>query len=328
MRQVLGLPPGVEARSLNTAANQLLHSLQSNKGIELSIVSALWVDRRIALAPNFVNLCSECFHAVAETLDMKNPASAGAINKWAAEKTRGKISTIVSAESIAATATLIANAVYFKGKFLFPFRKEATQPRPFHLALGREKLVPMMQKTGMRTRYRTGKRCEAAALRYSGGEANRPFSASAIELILVLPERGVSPEAILKEDLFALFRDPEEWVELELLMPRFNVDFEARLNQPLTQMGMGIAMKFPGADFVPMGSELFFIDTVVHKTRLEMDEEGTTAAAATTGDLVLGSSMVQRQLRKKTLVFDRPFAVLLRDTANGALLFAGVVYEP
>jgi serine protease inhibitor len=125
-----------------------------------------------------------------------------------------------------------------------------------------------------------------------------------------------------------LFQNPREWIELELYMPRFNLDFESRLNKSLSQMGMGIAMKFPGANFIPMGSDLFFIDTVLHKTRLEVDEEGTTAAAATLVGVALGSAKIRREPKRKVLVFDRPFAVLLRDAENGALLFAGVVYEP
>jgi len=93
-------------------------------------------------------------------------------------------------------------------------------------------------------------------------------------------------------------------------------------------MGMGIALRYPGADFAPMGSDLFYIANVVHKTRLEVDEEGTVAAAATSMQTLCASAMVRREPETKTLVFDRPFAVLLRDDRSGVVLFAGVVYEP
>jgi serpin B len=86
---------------------------------------------------------------------------------------------------------------------------------------------------------------------------------------------------------------------------------------------MGIAFQYPGADFSALGSPLFFLGEVIHKARLEVDEEGTVAAAATTVYYTLDKALPQ-----KTLVFDRPFAVLLRDTRTGAILFVGVVYEP
>ena len=86
-------------------------------------------------------------------------------------------------------------------------------------------------------------------------------------------------------------------------------------------MGMAVAFQ-PGADFAPMGSHGFFIGSVIHKTRLEVDEEGTTAAAATAVNMLTSVPRVQ------TLVFNRPFALLLCDTQTNAILFAGVVYEP
>jgi serpin B len=103
----------------------------------------------MTLAPEFVSLCAEYFDALVRTLEMKNPVSAKIINDWVAEKTRGKILGIVSAEALRETATLITNAVYFKGKFHIPFQAEATRPRPFHLANGRQEQVPMMRKVGM-----------------------------------------------------------------------------------------------------------------------------------------------------------------------------------
>jgi serpin B len=327
IRKVLQLPAAAEARELNQAAKHLLEALGSKGGIELSIGNALWMDGQAPLAPEFVGLCSEFFDAVAQTLNMKDPASAAVINNWIAEKTRGKISAMVDPMSLAAMTSVITNAVYFKGRFQFPFRKEATQPKPFHLANGRVKQVLMMHKTGAGAQYRRGDRCEAVALRYAGPEEKGPYAASEVELILALPDKGTSPEAILGGHLSALFQNPSEWIEVELYTPRFRLDFESRLNESLREMGMGIAMKFPGANFTPMGSDLFFIDTVLHKTRLEVDEEGTTAAATRLG-VTLGRAMIRREPKRKVLVFDRPFAVLLRDAEDGALLFAGIVYEP
>jgi serine protease inhibitor len=327
MRRSLRIAGDAEALKWNAEAKQLVQELQRKAGIELSIGNALWVDSQLSLAPEFVNLCAEYFDALVQTLEMKNPASAKIINDWVSEKTREKISAIVSAEALRETATLITNAVYFKGKFHIPFGAEATRPKPFHLANGQQKQVPMMHKVGMGAQYRSGNGCEAAVLRYAGGETKGFRRASDIELILILAKRD-SPEKIFREDLSPLFQNPDREIVLNLALPRFKMDFESGLNQSLELMGMGIALRYPGADFVPMGSELFYIANVLHKTRVEVDEEGTVAAAATSMVTLCSSARVRREPETRTLVFDRPFAVLLRDSTSGAVLFAGVLYEP
>ena len=115
-------------------------------------------------------------------------------------------------------------------------------------------------------------------------------------------------------------------VDLELCVPRFAIHFDCELKEPLTRLGMGIAFQYPDADFSALNSEGFFLGEVIHKTYLEVDEEGTVAAAATEVMDTLGAYDPVR-IEQKTLLFNRPFAVLLRDT-TGTILFAGVIYDP
>jgi serpin B len=176
----------------------------------------------------------------------------------------------------------------------------------------------MMRNYGLPDSYRSGKEFEAAVLRYKD---------SGIELYMLLPTRGTSPEQILTEHSVRELLVAKGPIELDLSMPRFTIDFSSGLKESLTRLGMGIAFQYPGADFLALGSPLFYLSEVTHRTRLEVDEEGTVAAAATAVVMTLGACMPQR-VETKTLVFDRPFAVLLRDTVTGAIIFAGVVYEP
>ena len=176
----------------------------------------------------------------------------------------------------------------------------------------------MMRIVGLSGSYRSGKRFEAAVLRYKD---------SRIVLYVLLPARGTSPEQILTEESVHEMLPAKESFELDLSMPRFTVAFSSDLRASLTRLGMGIAFQYPGADFSSLGAPPSFIGGVLHKTRLEVDEEGTVAAAATAMGVALSSLGPQRIIRK-ILVFDRPFAVLLRDTITGAIVFVGVVYEP
>jgi len=319
MRKVLALPADASEAAVNESAAALLKSLMSQGEAELAIANALWVDVSSTIAPDFVRLCQEIYDAAARTLDLNQPSSATTINEWVSEKTRGKISSIVTPKRIAGSPAILTNAIYFKGKFCIPFRKELTRPKAFYLTDGRDKVVPMMRNGGLPDSYRSGKRFEAAVLRYKD---------SGIALYMLLPIRGTSPEQVLTEESVQETLLAKESCELDLSMPRFKIDFTCNLRESLTRLGMGIAFQYPGADFSALGAAPFFIGEVIHKTCLEVDEEGTVAAAATAVMVPLSARRMPHRVKTKTLVFDRPFAVLLRDTITGAIIFVGVVYEP
>jgi len=319
MRQTLAVPAGVSEDALHESAAALMKTLQSQKGIELSIANALWSDASLPLAADYVARCRNFYQAEATTLDFsKAKAAADTINGWVSQKTHDKIPAIVDQISFAAAKAILTNAVYFRGRWDYQFSKALTQDAPFHLPGGREKKVPMMHRPSIRNAYRSGKGFEAAALPYENSQA---------VLYAILPAPDHSPEEVLATIKLDELRLPAEPNELDLRLPRFSLDFgPASLKPTLSHMGMGAAFEGRG-DFRPMGSPLFFVSDVLHRTRLEVDEEGTVAAAAT-AVLMAPTAMPPRKLLQKTLVFDRPFALLLCDLQTGAILFAGVVYEP
>ena len=166
--------------------------------------------------------------------------------------------------------------------------------------------------------YRSGNKFEAAALRYTD---------SNIALFVLLPQKGTRPEEIMTvESLKELFVEHSS-IDVDLSVPRFTIEFATRLKELLEQMGMGIAFKHSEADFSPMGGQQFFISEVAHKTKLEVDEEGTIAAAATDTEMCLESLAEPARRQLKTLVINRPYSILLADTATGVVLFAGAIYE-
>jgi serine protease inhibitor len=107
------------------------------------------------------------------------------------------------------------------------------------------------------------------------------YKDSGIALYMLLPARGTSPEQILTEESVQEMLLAKTSFELDLSIPRFTVDFSSDLRESLTHLGMGIAFQYPGANFSSLGAPPFFIGGVLHKTRLEVDEEGTVAAAET-----------------------------------------------
>jgi serpin B len=312
MRQALAVPPGLSDDQLRGSASALMKVLQAERGAELLIANGLWSDSSMPMSQDFVKRCNTFYQADVTSLDFQKPAAANEIEKWVKEKTHGKISGLISPDALLNTRALLTNAVYFHGKWAHQFPKNETAPQSFHLATGGVKKVQMMHQDSLAGAYRQGDGFEAAALDYRD---------SHIRLYAILPSRGSSPEQALAKISMDKLKASAGHVELDLRMPRFTLDYKEELKDTLSGMGMDAAFQ-SGADFAPMGSPGFFIGGVVHKTRLEVDEEGTTAAAAT------GVAMLASAPRVKSLVFDRPFALLLCDTQTNAVLFAGVVYEP
>jgi serpin B len=306
----------VSEESLHQATAALLKSLNSQQDIELSIANALWSDSGFPLAPRFVQQSKDLYAADARTLNFSEPGAADVINEWVKQKTHDKIPSIVSPDVVRVSKAILTNAVYFRGKWSVPFPKDDTKPATFHLAGGREKQTPMMHVGALKGAYRSGDGYEAAGLAYGS---------STIKLFAILPATGKAPEDVLAKLSVKDLLSPASPAELNLSLPRFKFDFSYKLKDPLEQMGMGEAFR-PGAHFAPMGSPRFFIGEVLHKTHVEVDEEGTVAAAATA--ITMRATAIMRQPNIKTLVFDRPFAVVLCDTATGTILFAGVVYDP
>ena len=318
IRQALSVSPSMSEDTLHQSISALLKSLQSQKGVELSIANALWSNQRWPLAARFVQQCHKFYEAQATTLDFTQPSSvANTINNWVKEKTKGKIPEIVSPAAVREAKAILTNAVYFKGGWTYIFDKDLTKPGTFHLADGKEKQVPLMHQSSIKEAYRSGEGFEAAAL---------PYENSEMVMYAILPAPDKSPEEILDGISIEKLRNASELNELDLRLPRFALDFSAALKTTLEHMGMSAAFQM-GAEFGPMGSPNFYIGDVLHRTRLEVDEKGTVAAAATAVG-VLGGVMMPRPILKKVLVFDRPFAILLCDARTGTILFAGVIYEP
>jgi serine protease inhibitor len=326
IRQALEVPQAASETELRESASALSHSFGQRDGVELSIANALWSDRQITLAAAFIEICKDYYDAEASSLDFADPGAAAAINAWVKQKTGGKISDVVSPRVVAASKAILTNAVYFKGKWQRPFDKKLTRDGPFHLAGGGEKTVPLMHQSDLRDVYRSGDGYEAAVLPY-GPPASQKAGTADIVLCAILPAGPRGPEEVMAKLSIADLLSKRQPVELDLALPRFTLDFDASLKDVLGRMGMGVAFIRGAPDFSPLGSRLFFVGDVIHKTRLEVDEEGTVAAAAT-AVLARRAVVMSPKIGKKTLVFDRPFGLLLCDRRTGAALFAAVVYEP
>jgi serpin B len=309
---------GLAPDSLNAACKDLNESLNSQTNVILNLASAIWFQEGIHLKPGFVATNSRFFHAGLAPVDFQKPASAQIINDWADNSTHGKIKDVVQWPFDPLTKVILANAIYFKGQWAHPFDKSATKPRAFHLARGETKPTPMMwqRKT---FDYQEGDGFQAVRLPYAGGR---------LQMYLFLPNPSSSPAKLLagmdsntwRDKILPGFRDREG----TLAFPRFKLEYDVVLNDPLEALGMRHA--FDDADFSAMASERLFVSKVKQKSFVEVNEEGTEAAAVTTGVMAAGIAM--EPPKPFEMIVDRPFFFVIGDDKTQSILFMGLVFDP
>jgi serpin B len=227
------------------------------------------------------------------------------------------------------TALLLINAVYFKGNWETAFKEANTQPGPFMLTNGTQQLVPLMRQRSEHIGYQKGTGWQAVQLHYSG----YPRSAS---MQVFIPDAPTDLPAFIEGlttenwgQWQANFAQQHGAVEVDLMLPRFRLEWEQDLTSALHGLGLGPALD-PGADFTPMGfsNEMpGFISQITHKTYLSVDEQGTEAAAVTAMMWMAGGGPATPP-RRVVVRADRPFFCAIVDNETGTILFSGAVYQP
>jgi serpin B len=311
---------GLPAGSLNEACRNLNQSLTSLPGVTLNLANGIWYQNGIQLKPAFVAENKNYFLAELGGVDFGNPKSADTINRWAENKTRGKIKDVVQFPFPPLTRVILANAIYFKGKWDCPFDKNATKPHAFYLSSGGEKQVPMMRQQGHFS-YQEDDGFQAVRLPYAGGR---------LQMYLFLPATNSGPEKLLAgfsgKSWRETFSTQFELREGILMLPKFKLDYNILLNSSLKSLGMKRAFDFRAADFSAMADESLFVTEAKQKSFVAVDEEGTEAAAVTT--VSLANSAVMNPPKRFEMIVDRPFLFVISDEETQSILFMGMVYDP
>jgi len=312
----LGLS-GIPLDGINAANGLLLPSLRNpEEKVTLSIGNALWADKATKLKPDFQARSSKFYGAQTASLDFSSPAAAARINGWVSKETHGKITSIVTPGALRQSPAVLTNAVYFHGTWSEVFKPHNTHDEPFKLGAGAKKIVPMMSQTS-RFKYAQNAKFQSVRLPYGQGR---------IAFYVFLPKDLNGLDALVKS------ATPAQWnawiakmkpTQLQVELPKFKASQDIVLNKPLTELGM-VSAFHAGADFRPMGLTNGYIGSVIHKAVLNVDEEGTTAAAAT-GVMMATAAMLPPPVQIKV---DHPFLCAIRDDTTGEILFAGLIRDP
>jgi serine protease inhibitor len=294
-----------------------LKDAQQKGGVQLDIANGLWAEKEHAFLPAFLENAKRFYEANVTQVDFRTHADAAtsAINSWVSERTQKKIPRLFEPGMLnAQTRMALVNAIYFKGKWANTFSKDRTADAPFRMAGGSSVTVPMMSQTS-RFRYSAQDDLQLLEMPYGGG----------LSMVILLPAEiegldklDVSP-AKLSSWLAAAHLQ-----KVNVFMPRFRLETQYQLNQTLDGMGMRDAFT-AAADFSGMdGKRDLYLSIVVHKAFVEVNEEGTEAAAATGA----GISLTSAQLTTPTFRADHPFLFLIRETTSGSILFLGKLAAP
>ncbi|MEO7714943.1 MAG: serpin family protein [Capsulimonas sp.] len=287
--------------------------------VKIAVANALWASTSTKFNATYQETCRYFYNAPARTVALTTPAGAAAINSWVASKTQGHIKTIVPKTGLPrATSAVLTNAVYFHGAWTTPFPHNDTYPQDFHLTSTKTKKVPTMSRKGGVDYVKTSS-YEAVALPYGGGR---------LRMIVVLPSQNSSVNAYLKSLTavqWSALSSQLKPTQMLLFMPRVHTNYSASLKPALVDLGMHAPFTASN-DFLLMGMpQKSYISDVLHKTTLDIDEDGTTASAATA--IVIASLSIHMP-PPVVVRIDRPFYCAIQDKQTGLVLFAGAIRNP
>lgn len=311
---------GLTEEEINESYKNLTRLLtQLDPTVQFQIANSIWY--RVGKTPleGFVNVCKEYFDALVRELDFGDPSAADTINRWVYDNTNGRIEDIVEKPIDGGIVMFLINAIYFKGAWTYQFDEDRTKDDWFFLPDGNKKPCKMMEQRGL-YKYLWTDDFQAVDLAYGNGD----FS-----MTIFLPHLGRDIDSLIER----MDRDNfDHWIaslsfsedSFNIWIPKFKLEYGLKLNDALIALGMGIA--FTGAaDFSRMyqGGGVF-IDKVTHKTFVEVNEEGTEAAAVTS----VGMANSSQQPTYSGFRADRPFVFVIRENQSGVILFIGKIVEP
>jgi serine protease inhibitor len=284
----------------------------TGNAVEFALANSLWIRSGFPVETAFIERNRSFYRASVEELDFGSPAAVPTINAWVSEHTRGRIPTIV--DVIPGNVQLyLINALFFRADWAEPFDRRRTSEAEFHRPDGSRTAVPMMRDD------------RSARVAFADGfsAVELPYGNGRFSMILMLPDegRGLAEVAeTLDAERWSALVDSFREQRVALEVPRMKLDWESSLNRALIGMGMGLAFGDGPHDFTAISPANPWIGEVRQKTHLEVDEEGTTAAAATS--VAMPTSM------PPALRFDRPFLLAIHDHATRTVLFLGQITDP
>ena len=319
MQEVVGFEDDATIEEINAYYKQLIEVLPAlDTETTVRLANGIWVREDFPVLETFVEACKQSFEAEAKNVPtFVDDKVLNEINRFAADHTNNLIKRIIDPSMVDAnTAMALVNALYFKAKWQDKFKKADTRPLAFTTLSGEQIQANMLRRTGS-MRYGEDKDYQLLELPYKGGK----YCAD-----IILPAKGIDIRRWVEE------LDAERWQqmlngtsypEVEMALPKFALKYNRRLNDDLSALGMTDAFG-ARANFSRLSKEDTYVDLIHQYTFMQVDEEGTEAAAVTIGIVAPKAANIP----EKEFIADRPFVLLIREKDYGTILFAAIIGHP
>lgn len=299
-----------------------LNKLQEVGNIKLSVANSLWPQKDYKFLDEYLSLVKKHYGVSITPVDYKRASEAARkmINNWVEDKTEEKIKDLIEPGVLGAlTRLVLVNAIYFKGKWESQFKASSTKDAPFYIPSKKAVQTPMMTQK-QNYKYAQFESLQILELPYVGNETS---------MIVLLPKE---PDGLKQLETNLSVENLKRWErrlgkrKVLVFLPKFKMTSAFRLDKTLISMGMVDAFSDSKANFAGMDgrSDWLYIGAVIHKAFVDVNEEGTEAAAATA--VVMRTT--EMPAPPPTFRADHPFIFLIRDNQSGSILFLGRVVNP
>lgn len=312
----------LDQHRLHAALAAILRELNARdkpRSYQLVVANALWGQKGYSFLGGFRETVRINYGAGLNEVDFETATEQArkTVNAWVEKNTHDKIKELIKPRVLdSSTRLVLTNAIYFKGNWASQFKKNQTADADFTVTADQRVIVPMMNQKGQ-FKYLGGDSFQALELPYAGKD---------LSMVIFLPKKidGLEEfEKSLTAEGLADWLSKLRSQQVTVAIPKFKVTAEFALKEALSEMGMPVAFSFADADFSAMsGAKDLRISAVIHKAFVDVNEEGTEAAAAT--------GVVMQPRSSRTMVFraDHPFVFLIRDNRSNSILFMGRVMNP
>ncbi|MEJ2635369.1 MAG: serpin family protein [Calditrichia bacterium] len=311
---------GLTQEQINQSYQSLIQLLRNlDPKVVFQIANSIWYRHDLEFEQDFINLNRKYFDASVTGLNFTDPNSVNIINNWVDQNTNGKIKEIIDQLSPLDIMVLV-NAIYFKGTWTYQFKKELTREDDFHLPGGSTVKCRMMHQQN-KFNYQSNDEFQAVDLPYGDGD---------FRMTIILPKPNIEVNTLLQtldDEKLGSVLQGFSGKEGTLEFPAFKLEYRIGLNDVLRSLGMGIAFDPNKADFTKLynGPLNAYISSVLHKTWVEVNEEGTEAAAVTS--VTVGVTSIGGD-SPFYMHCNRPFIFFIRENHSSSILFAGKIMNP
>lgn len=321
MKSMLGYE-NATLTDINSSYQSLVKQLiEADSKVTLKLANAAFYENSFSVKSSFIDNLKTSFSAEVKSMDFSRSSSLDAINKWASDNTNGKITKVLN-ELSPDLVLILMNALYFKGDWTKQFEKDATENDLFYLSEEQSVSVPFMHSDiNILSTQSNGLTC-----------IELPYGRKNFSMILFVPDQSLENqyENLTSEtwvQLMSSLNNSENWYSATIILPKFSFSYEKYLNEELQSLGMNDAFSPAIANFSGINDlQQIFISFVKQNTFVEVNEEGTEAAAVTTIGMELTS--VEMPPQKPVFTFDKPFIFAIRERTTNTLLFIGSVKNP